>query len=228
MLVLARYDAWLLWWVAGAVGPGRAPSLGRSLELEGWWSQTDGVSRRGGMELSERSDVELLGSGVPSDFGLFYDRHLGVVRSYVASRIWQPDLVFDLVAETFARALEKRSQFDPGRGPAVGWLLGIARNLIVDSARRGQVEAVSRVRLGMAAVEVDDEQLMRIAARGTGDLNAALGSMPADQREAVLRRVVLDESYSTIAERLRCSEQVVRKRVSRGLASLRANLEEEK
>jgi RNA polymerase sigma-70 factor (ECF subfamily) len=52
--------------------------------------------------------------------------------------------------------------------------------------------------------------------------------MPADQREAVLRRVVLDESYTAIAQRLRCSEMVVRKRVSRGLASLRASLEERK
>ena len=95
------------------------------------------------MELSEQSDAELLASGTPGDFGVFYDRHLGVVRSFVwASRARQPEVVFDLVAETFARALEKRAQFDPARGPAVGWLLGIARNLIVDSVRRGQVEAV--------------------------------------------------------------------------------------
>jgi RNA polymerase sigma-70 factor (ECF subfamily) len=178
------------------------------------------------MELSGPSDAELLGSGTPAGYGVFYDRHLGVVRSYVASRVGRPEVMFDVVAETFARALEKRALFDPARGPAVGWLLGIARNLIVDSARRGQVEAVSRVRLGMAAVELDDEQLVRIVEHGRGELRAALGSMPADQREAVLRRVVLDESYTTIAGQLRCSEQVVRKRVSRGLASLRANLEE--
>jgi RNA polymerase sigma-70 factor (ECF subfamily) len=177
------------------------------------------------MKLSEPSDAELLASGTPGDYGVFYDRHLGVVRSYVASRVGQPEVMFDLVAETFARALEKRAQFDPARGPAVGWLLGIARNLIVDSARRGQVEAASRVRLGMAAVELDDEQLAWIMEHGRGDLLAALGSMPAGQREAVLRRVVLDESYATIAGQLRCSEKVVRKRVSRGLASLRANLE---
>lgn len=178
------------------------------------------------MRLSERSDAELLASGTPGDFGVFYDRHLGVVRSYVTSRVWQPEVTFDLVSETFARALEKRALFDPGRGPAVGWLLGIARNLIVDSVRRGQVETASRVRLGMSAVELDDAQLGLIAERGRGDVRAALGSLPSDQREAVLRRVVLDESYSAIAGQLRCSELVVRKRVSRGLASLRASLEE--
>jgi RNA polymerase sigma-70 factor (ECF subfamily) len=178
------------------------------------------------MELSGRSDAELLGSGVPSDFGAFYDRHVGVVRVYVLSRVRHPEAAFDLVAETFARALERRTLFDPARGPAAAWLLGIAHNLIVDSVRRGQVEAGSRVRLGMAVVELDDEQLERISEYGREDLRVALGSMPADQRDAVLRRVVLDESYAAIAERLRCSEQVARKRVSRGLASLRASLEE--
>jgi DNA-directed RNA polymerase specialized sigma24 family protein len=143
------------------------------------------------MKLSDRLDAELLGSGMPGDYGVFYDRHLGVVCCYVASRVGQPEVMFDLVAETFARALEKRALFDPARGPAVGWLVGIARNLIVDSARRGQVEAVSRVRLGMAAVELDDEQLMGIMEHGRDDVRAALGSMAADQREAVLRRVVL-------------------------------------
>jgi RNA polymerase sigma-70 factor (ECF subfamily) len=180
------------------------------------------------MRLSERSDAELLASGTPGGFGVFYDRHLGVVRSYVGARANQPEVVFDLIAETFARALEKRALFDPARGPAVGWLLGIARNLIADSVRRGQVEAASRVRLGMPIVELDDAQLALIEESGRGDLRTALSSMPADQREAVLRRVVLDESYTAIAQRLRCSELVVRKRVSRGLASLRASLEERK
>jgi RNA polymerase sigma-70 factor (ECF subfamily) len=174
---------------------------------------------------NERSDAVLLQSGKPGDFGLFYDRHLGGVSSYVARRVHGPEVAFDVVGETFARAMEHRAQFDPARGPAIGWLFGIARNLIVDAGRRGQIEAASRMRLGMAAIELDDEQLVRIIEHGRVDLREALASLPADQREAVLRRVVLDESYTVIAGELRCSEQVVRQRVSRGLAQLRANLE---
>jgi RNA polymerase sigma-70 factor (ECF subfamily) len=44
----------------------------------------------------------------------------------------------------------------------------------------------------------------------------------------VIRRVVLEQSYAAIATELRCSEQVVRKRVSRGLAALRAMVEGER
>ncbi len=147
------------------------------------------------------SDSTLLASGKASDFGAFYDRHLGGVTAFVGRRVRQPEVIFDVVAETFARALEHRAQYDEARGPAIGWLIGIARNLILDAVRRGQVEAASRVRLGMQPVELEDEQLELIAERGSIDLRAALASLPADQRDGVLRRVVLDEGYTTIAPR---------------------------
>jgi RNA polymerase sigma-70 factor (ECF subfamily) len=50
----------------------------------------------------------------------------------------------DLVAETFARAFERREQFDPSRGAAILWLLAIANNLLVDAVRRGRVADESR------------------------------------------------------------------------------------
>lgn len=175
---------------------------------------------------AERSDAELLSGDDAADLGYFYDRHLGAVSAFVGSRIHRPEVLFDLIAETFARALERRRQYEENRGPAVAWLLGIARNLIVDSARRGQVEATSRSRLGMARIELGDEQLALVAERAGLGLGAALASLGAGQREAVIRRVVLEESYAAVAANLRCSEQVARKRVSRGLARLRTSLEE--
>ena len=48
-----------------------------------------------------------------------------------------------------------------------------------------------------------------------------LADLPADQREAVRRRVLAEDDYATIAADLECSEAVVRQRVSRGLATLR-------
>ena len=72
----------------------------------------------------ERADAELLSSGLASDFGCFYDRHVRAVTAFVGSWIGEPNVVFDLVAETFARALEHRLQYDPSRGPAVAWLWG--------------------------------------------------------------------------------------------------------
>jgi RNA polymerase sigma factor (sigma-70 family) len=173
---------------------------------------------------ADRSDAELL-AGDAEQFGDFYERHVDAVAAFVGMRTRRPDLVFDLVAETFARALEHRGQYDAERGPAVGWLFGIARHLVIDAARRGRVAADSRVRLGMTRITLDDDQLARVEDRAQVDLRAALTDMPADQREAVIRRVVLEQDYPELAQGLRCSQQVARKRVSRGLAFLRRGLE---
>jgi DNA-directed RNA polymerase specialized sigma24 family protein len=51
-------------------------------------------------------------------------------------------------------------------------------------------------------------------------------SSTADQQEAVRARIVEDREYADIAKDLRCSAEVVRKRVSRGLARLRDQLGE--
>lgn len=170
------------------------------------------------------ADCELL----EHDFGSFYDRHLTAVAAFVGGRVRSADVAFDVVAETFARALERRSQYDALRGPAIAWLLGIARNLIIDAARRGRVEATSRGKLGMAPIALHDDQLGAIEEAGRADLALALADLPATQRDAVLRRVVLEMPYSEIAVELRCSEQVIRQRVSRGLSALRVTLEAER
>jgi RNA polymerase sigma factor (sigma-70 family) len=172
-----------------------------------------------------RDDADLLASDRAEDFGVFYERHIAAIAAYVRQRVVRGDLTFDLVAETFARALEHRATFDARRGPAVAWLIGIARNLIADAARRGRVADAARVRLGMAPVSLDDEQLARVEERASVDLAAALSRLPESQREAVLRRVLAEQEYPEIAEHVGCSEQVVRQRVSRGLAALRRGME---
>ena len=172
------------------------------------------------------SDAELLRSREAEDFGRFYERHVDAVTAYVARRVVSPELTFDVVAETFARALVHRGRFDERRGPAVAWLIQIARNLVIDAVRRRKVADQARHRLGMAPVAVDDEALERIEARGRLNFADALASLPFEQREAVLMRVVADRSYPSIAAQVGCSAQVVRQRVSRGLTALRRFSEE--
>jgi RNA polymerase sigma factor (sigma-70 family) len=170
---------------------------------------------------TDPTDEELLSDGSAEGFALLYRRRHPLVRGYLRRRIGvQPELVLDLVAETFARALERRDQFDPHRGSAAGWLLGIARNLLLDAMRAGRVAETSRRRLGMERIVVDNE-LELIERDSASELEDALSALPAQQREAISRRVLDEEPYAAIAARIGCSEQVVRKRVSRGLAALR-------
>jgi RNA polymerase sigma factor (sigma-70 family) len=72
----------------------------------------------------------------------------------------------------------------------------------------------------------DDEQLLAAARDGDGDLERALAQLPAAEREAIEGRVVDERGYAELAAELRCSQAVVRQRVSRGLRRLRSAMEE--
>jgi RNA polymerase sigma factor (sigma-70 family) len=164
----------------------------------------------------------------PDGFAVFYRRHVAALLGYFMRRTHDPELAADLCAETFAAALDGAHRFDPARGPAIAWLYGIARRLLAHAERRGAVEDRARRRLGMAPLDLTDEGLERIEALAGADsaLAAALAELPDDQRTAVQARVVEERGYEEIALAAHTSASVIRKRVSRGLADMRARLEE--
>jgi RNA polymerase sigma-70 factor, ECF subfamily len=167
------------------------------------------------------SDRELLESIARCDgeaFTVFYRRHLPRVVGYLVRETGDSELAADLAAEVFAAALVGARRYRATHDSALPWLLGIARNTVGTSRRRGRVEARARRRLGFEPVEFEEPDIDR-----TDEL---LASLPAAERGAVRARVVEERTYASIAAEMRCSELVVRKRVSRGLARLREDLKE--
>ncbi len=157
---------------------------------------------------------------------MFYLRYLGLIVGWGVRRTGDPELAADLTAEVFAAVLVSAARYEPVHSSATGWLLGIARNVLGHSIRRGQIDARARVRLGASALTVEDEDLAiirQIADRQDG-ADELLAELPVDERDAVRARVIEEREYGEIARSLGCSEMVVRKRVSRGLARLRAGL----
>jgi RNA polymerase sigma-70 factor (ECF subfamily) len=160
--------------------------------------------------------------GAPEHFALFYRRQEDAVLRYMLRRVRDPELAADLTAETFAAALLAVERFDAGKGNAAGWLFGIARNVLGRSLQRRQVEDRARRKLRMAPVELGPDVLDTIAALDADrEVAEVLAGLPQAEAEAVQARVIDGDEYAQIAADLRCSEQVVRKRVSRGLARLR-------
>src|SRR3954466_15000306 len=94
-------------------------------------------------------------------FQAMYMRYREPVLGYFARRVTEPEVAADLMAETFARALVQSRRRWPD-APA-GWLFTIARNLLIDSARRGRVEASARRRLRLEPLVLDDDDLVRVA-----------------------------------------------------------------
>ena len=171
------------------------------------------------LEAAKRGDGEA--------FATFYRRHRDLVLAYLRRRVSEPELAFDLAAETFAAALVSLRRYESGRGPAAGWLLGIAHNKLLESLRRGRVEAAARRRLRHEPIAVDDADLQAVEERagaGALALERLLAELPGEQRDAIRARVLDERGYADIAAELRCSPQVVRQRVSRGLRTLRTRM----
>jgi RNA polymerase sigma factor (sigma-70 family) len=180
------------------------------------------------VEIERATDEELLAQArtAPRAFGEFYRRHVHAVQSYFRRRVQDVETAFDLTAETFAAALRSVPRYEPGPGPARAWLFGIARNVLSESLRRGQVQDRARRALAMQPLALDERDVETLELLEDTPAVEAAKALPDEQRVAVLARHVEGESYADIAERLACSESVVRKRVSRGLSTLRARLEE--
>jgi RNA polymerase sigma-70 factor (ECF subfamily) len=182
--------------------------------------------------VSERDDTTLLAAAAAGDeraFEAFYLRHLPAVTGFHLRRTGRREVAFDLTAETFAAVVVGCATFDPQRGSATGWLFGIAAHKLRDSLRRGRVEASARERLRHEPIALEDADLARVdelASRvDEPRLAVLLGDLPAEQRSALLARVVDEQPYEEIAGELACSEAVVRQRVHRGLRRLRSGLE---
>ncbi|MEV4418838.1 sigma-70 family RNA polymerase sigma factor [Patulibacter sp. NPDC049589] len=164
------------------------------------------------------------------DISQLYALHATELLRHFARRTFDPEVAVDLVAETFARAFERRADLrDAEPEAARAWLFTVARRLLVDEHRRGVVDRAATLRLGIERRPLHDEEHDRIERlASTERLRAlvadALASLPEDQRAALRLRVVDERPYPAIARALGVSEQVVRARVSRGLRTLRRHL----
>ena len=181
------------------------------------------------MDFRGLTDVALL-DATPSDVGAFgelYRRHESTILLYFLRRVTPVDAAADLTAETFAAALEGAAGFR-GEGSVVGWLFGIAQNLLRTSYRTSRVDDETRRRLGVETLTISDEtaeilESLQRQAQG-GHALERLRNLSPDGREAIEAYVLDDRDYNDIARELNCSPSVVRKRVSRGLSALRGQL----
>jgi RNA polymerase sigma factor (sigma-70 family) len=178
-------------------------------------------------EPDRRTDGQLLVATAtePEAFAIFYRRHVRGMLAFFRRRVPSAEVALDLTAETFAAALESSSRYELRPEPARGWLYGIAWNKLHEAQRRGRADDAARRALGMAPIVLTDEGIKRVEALAGEPALGRLHELPADQRDAIRGRVVDERTYEEIAGEMRCSESVVRKRVSRGLRAMRAKLE---
>jgi RNA polymerase sigma-70 factor (ECF subfamily) len=178
-------------------------------------------------------DAALLAATAAGDadaFAAFYRRHLGLVVGFCLRSTGDREAAADLTGEVFATALSACGRYRSEHETAGPWLIGIAHNKVRESQRRAVVQNGVRRRLQMRPLELGEDDLERVEALASAAESAVLAAveeLPKDQRDAVLARIVDERAYRELAVELRCSESVVRQRVSRGLARARAQMSEQ-
>jgi RNA polymerase sigma factor (sigma-70 family) len=183
--------------------------------------------------LEERTDSELLieSRTEPEAFTELYRRHAEDLLRYFARRTLDPETAAELTAETFAEAFASRANYRDQGVNGVAWLYGIARHRLGRFFRSGRVEAAARRKLGMPERDLAPQDYERIEdlidfAPIREALVEALDTLNEEQRDALRLRVIDGLGYAEVAERLKCTEQNARQRVSRGLRKIALLLQE--
>ena len=163
----------------------------------------------------------------PEPFADLYDRLSRSIHRYFAKRVDDEDTAFDLAAETFAKAFEKRFDFRGStKARAESWIWGIAHAVLGTYGRTRRVEFEALDRIGLAPEEDPDAPLEVVEsqdalARARAQVRDALAELPPDQAEVVRLRLLAELSYTDIASRLGVSNALVRARASRGIRRLK-------
>jgi RNA polymerase sigma factor (sigma-70 family) len=158
-------------------------------------------------------------------FAELFDEHAQPLHRYLARRVGV-DVADDLVSETFLAAMRAEEAYDPARGSVVGWLYGIATNLLRGHAKREVRLLRTAERYGVdlgVAETLEHTVVTRIDARSHLRLIAGeLARMPQADRDLLLLVSLAGLTVQDAAEALGLNAGTARSRLHR----LRTKLKE--
>ena len=149
------------------------------------------------------------------------EQHLDDVFGYLLYLTRDRSLADDLASATFEKAFRKWSRFDARRGTPRTWLLGIARTTALDWFR-----AESRRRKREEAAALDEHVEEAFAEGLSPELETALATLSAGEREVLALRIVLELDGDATARVLGISPTAVSTRLSRALKRLEERVNE--
>ena len=156
-------------------------------------------------------------------FRAFYEQtHLIVYRYIFAMCNGPAQDVEDLTADTYIRAWKARRRFRGTPDAALGWLLRIARNLVIDTFRRsknhGYEKNIDDHIIPSPNATPEERVLQKERANNLWD---ALGKLPSQQREIIVLRYFLHWQVKAIASYLKMKENTVSVNIRRALQNIR-------
>lgn len=161
----------------------------------------------------------------PDEFSRFYEQaHLSVFRYAMVLCAGNQLEAEDITADAFFRAWQKREQFSGSQSAALGWVITIARNLLIDHRRaKGKHEEEAALeeditdhQSGVEDLLVDREHLQLL-------LNA-IHELPFPQGDMLTLRFVLGWQVKAIAEHFGLAENTVSTHLRRAIVRVQRKL----
>ncbi|MEU6340082.1 RNA polymerase sigma factor [Streptomyces sp. NPDC046977] len=179
------------------------------------------------MELSLRARVR---AGDPAAFAQLFDDHAGVVHRHAVRVLGNWATAEDIVSLTFLEAWRTRERVRVDGDSLQPWLLGIATNVMRNTARaaRRHQGALARLPLRDAVPDFADELADRLAdAEQLGAARRALEQLRRPEREVFALCVWAGLDSVAAAEALGIKVGTVRSRLFRARERLRKLTEDE-
>lgn len=173
-----------------------------------------------------------------------YDRYGGLVYTLALRIVGDHHLAEEVLQDTFLRCWRAVERYDPVRGRAAAWLMGVARNRSIDLLRSHQHQARLHERETLTPLEGEVESVA-LHASVSGPLAAAselgraiqedgtdvvlvrhvvhnaLQQLPSAQRQAIELAYYAGLTQTEIAQRLDAPLGTIKTRIRDGLARLR-------
>ena len=151
-----------------------------------------------------------------------YDAHGSLIYTY-CKRSLGPELAKDVTQEVFLAAWRARERFDAERGSLAGWLMGIAKNKVIDQIRLAGRRVATVGGTDMVEFQSSSEHVGALADRLL--VNDAIASLPERARTVVELAFLEDLTHAQIAERTDLPLGTIKSDIRRGLARMRRHLE---
>lgn len=192
---------------------------------------------------ADTSDEDLMlayASGQAKAFEVLYQRHRRPVFNFILRSVHAPDLAEELMQEVFMRVIQNAENYTRS-ARFTTWLYTIARNICIDSYRRKKHRYTLSLQQPSPALGEDAPPLEQtiedpdskdrnenytIHRKIHGLLEAALQTLPDEQREVFLLREVSQLPFKEIASIVGTLENTVKSRMRYALEHLRKHLED--
>jgi RNA polymerase sigma-70 factor, ECF subfamily len=152
--------------------------------------------------------------------------HAGELYRFALRGLGDRGAAEDVVQEVFLRAWRAADQFDARRGTLRGWLFAIARNLLVDHARRQSVRPAQPVEAQSLIALAGGDDGFAEATMTAWTVEEALRRLSEEHRVALVETYLRGRPYAEVSAELGVPVGTVRSRVFYGLKALRLVLDE--